>query len=78
MKALKNWNGIWVWLYHESQVGPCTDCNGAGELTIRHPSGDPQLERNVVCSDCGGEGDRVYEEPYEVSDSAEPRSSGSR
>ncbi len=39
------------------QFRQCSHCEGAGELTIRHPSGDPQREDVERCHDCGGSGD---------------------
>lgn len=32
----------------------CPDCQGAGSLTVRHPSGDPQLETDADCPKCTG------------------------
>ncbi len=37
----------------------CPECRGAGEITIAHPSGDPQCETPVTCGACRGTGDAV-------------------
>ena len=43
--------------HHGIQFRQCADCDGAGERTIRHPSGNPELEDFERCHDCGGRGD---------------------
>lgn len=43
--------------HHGIQFRQCAICEGGGELTIRHPSGNPELESADRCHDCGGEGD---------------------
>lgn len=35
----------------------CPECRGSGSVTIRHRSGDPQLERDAACEECNGTGD---------------------
>jgi hypothetical protein len=34
----------------------CRDCDGAGEHTVSHYSGNPQLETARQCCECGGHG----------------------
>jgi DnaJ-class molecular chaperone len=40
----------------------CPECRGAGEVTIRHFSGDPQCETQETCPVCAGEGVVVDDE----------------
>lgn len=35
----------------------CPTCDGAGEITLAHPSGNPELEEPRRCPDCLGEGE---------------------
>lgn len=44
--------------HHGIQFRQCAACDGAGELTYDHPSGDPQLETAHRCHECGGDGDQ--------------------
>jgi DnaJ-class molecular chaperone len=37
----------------------CQECRGSGSITIRHRSGDQQLERDADCPECNGTGDAV-------------------
>ena len=34
----------------------CKACDGAGESTVRHYTGNPELETYPLCSDCRGAG----------------------
>lgn len=34
----------------------CKACDGAGELTVRHYTGNPELETGERCKDCRGDG----------------------
>ena len=43
--------------HHGIQYRQCGHCEGAGEFTARHHSGNPELETTYNCPDCNGEGD---------------------
>lgn len=43
--------------HHGIQFRQCAACEGAGEFTVSHPSGNPELEGVDRCHDCGGDGD---------------------
>lgn len=44
--------------HHGIQFRQCAACEGAGEFTVPHFTGNPELEGVDRCHECGGDGDQ--------------------
>lgn len=62
MEILKDRRGNWRHATPFDTVIDCPECNGSGCITVRHPSGNPELDEDVDCDVCGGEGEVIAEE----------------